>query len=426
MEPDARRENTMAVVIRNIRVICTAPEGINLVVVKVETSEPGLYGLGCATFSYRHLTVRHLIETYLAPLLEGQDVRNITELWQLMHQNAYWRCGPIVNNAISGIDMALWDIKGKMAGMPVYDLFGGKVRAGVPIYRHVDGADLDEICEGIERYREAGVRYIRCQRGGYGGTGFGRAPAWAARGARPGIYLDSGAYMRDTVKLFEGIRQREGFDIDLIHDVHERIHPTQAMGFVKEMEPYKLFFMEDVVPLEHIGWLEKIRERSTVPLSQGELFNNPAEYQKLVEKRTIDYMRVHISQIGGITPARKLQLYCEQYGVRICWHGPGDMSPIAHAANIHIDLAAQNLGIQEWSGIKPPNSILQEIKGPQGALLDVFPGMPEYGNDGYVYASERPGLGVELGEREAAKYPCENSVTLWTQTRNADGSLQAP
>lgn len=140
MEPDARRENTMAVVIRNIRVICTAPEGINLVVVKVETSEPGLYGLGCATFSYRHLTVRHLIETYLAPLLEGQDVRNITELWQLMHQNAYWRCGPIVNNAISGIDMALWDIKGKMAGMPVYDLFGGKVRAGVPIYRHVDGA----------------------------------------------------------------------------------------------------------------------------------------------------------------------------------------------------------------------------------------------------------------------------------------------
>ena len=145
-----------------------------------------------------------------------------------------------------------------------------------------------------------------------------------------------------------------------------------------------------------------------------------------VYKRQIDYMRVHISQIGGITPARKLQLYCEQYGVRICWHGPGDMSPIAHAANIHIDLAAQNLGIQEWSGIKPPNSILQEIKGPQGALLDVFPGMPEYGNDGYVYASERPGLGVELDEREAAKYPCENSVTLWTQTRNADGSLQAP
>lgn len=139
----------MAPTIRDIKVICTAPEGINLVVVKVETSEPGLYGLGCATFAYRHLTVQHLIETYLRPLLIGKDVRNISDLWQLMHQNAYWRCGPIVNNAISGVDMALWDIKGKMANMPVYDLFGGKMRAGVPVYRHVDGANVDEICENI-------------------------------------------------------------------------------------------------------------------------------------------------------------------------------------------------------------------------------------------------------------------------------------
>ena len=158
----------MAPTIRDIKVICTAPEGINLVVVKVETSEPGLYGLGCATFAYRHLTVQHLIETYLRPLLIGKDVRNISDLWQLMHQNAYWRCGPIVNNAISGVDMALWDIKGKMANMPVYDLFGGKMRAGVPVYRHVDGANVDEICENIEKYRSIGVKHIRCQCGGYG------------------------------------------------------------------------------------------------------------------------------------------------------------------------------------------------------------------------------------------------------------------
>ena len=192
------------------------------------------------------------------------------------------------------------------------------------------------------------------------------------------------------------------------------------------MEPYKLFFMEDVVPLEHIGWLEKIRERSTVPLSQGELFNNPAEYQKLVEKRTIDYMRVHISQIGGITPARKLQLYCEQYGVRICWHGPGDMSPIAHAANIHIDLAAQNLGIQEWSGIKPPNSILQEIKGPQGALLDVFPGMPEYGNDGYVYASERPGLGGSWTKGRPPNTPVKTALRFGHRPETRTEAFRRP
>lgn len=416
----------MAPTIRDIKVICTAPEGINLVVVKVETSEPGLYGLGCATFAYRHLTVQHLIETYLRPLLIGKDVRNISDLWQLMHQNAYWRCGPIVNNAISGVDMALWDIKGKMANMPVYDLFGGKMRAGVPVYRHVDGANVDEICENIEKYRSIGVKHIRCQCGGYGGGGFGPAPEWAAKGAEPGVYLDSKKYMRDTLKLFDGIRAKEGFDIDLVHDVHERIHPTEAVTFVKEMDPYKLFFMEDVVPLEQVEWLDKIKQTSVTPLSQGELFNNPAEYKKLVQNRSIDYMRVHLSQVGGITPARKLQMFCEQYGVRICWHGPGDMSPLAHAANIHIDLAAQNLGLQEWSGIEPPNFVIQKLKDNHGALLEVFPGMPEYGNDGFVYANDKPGLGVDLNEKEAAKYPCENTVTTWTQTRNRDGSLQTP
>lgn len=232
--------------------------------------------------------------------------------------------------------------------------------------------------------------------------------------------------MRDTLKLFDVIRAKEGFDIDLVHDVHERIHPTEAVTFVKEMEPYKLFFMEDVVPLEQVEWLDKIKQTSVTPLSQGELFNNPAEYKKLVQNRSIDYMRVHLSQVGGITPARKIQMFCEQYGVRICWHGPGDMSPLAHAANIHIDLAAQNLGLQEWSGIEPPNFVIQKLKDNHGALLEVFPGMPEYGGDGFVYANDQPGLGVDLDEKEAAKYPCENTVTTWTQTRNRDGSLQTP
>ncbi len=412
--------------IRDVRVICTAPEGINLVVVKVETTEPGLYGLGCATFAYRHLTVQHLVETYLKPLVLGLECNNITEIWQLMHQNAYWRTGPIVNNAISGIDMALWDIKGKMAGMPVYDLFGGKMRAGVPVYRHVDGADAEEICENIEKYRAIGVRHIRCQCGGYGGGGYGEAPEWAAKGAHPGIYLDSKKYMRDTLKLFEKIREKEGYEVELVHDVHERIHPTEAVEFVKEMEAFRLFFMEDVVPLEHVEWLPRIKALSTTPLSQGELFNNPAEYKRLVQERGIDYMRVHLSQVGGITPARKLQQFCAEFGVRICWHGPGDMSPLAHAANIHIDLAAENLGLQEWSGIEPPNFVIQELSGKKGALLDVFPGLPEYGNDGFVYANDKPGLGVDLVEEEALKYPCTNTVTTWTQTRNRDGSLQTP
>lgn len=415
----------MGVKIKDIRTICTAPEGINLVTVKVETNQPGLYGLGCATFAYRHLTVQHLIENYLKPLLVGRDAENISELWQLMHQNGYWRNGPIENNAISGIDMALWDIKGKLAGMPLYQLFGGKVREGIPVYRHVDGKDIEEICENIQRFQEMGITHLRCQCGGYGGETYGCTPKSAPMGAHPGVYLDSRKYMRDTVKLFEQIRNRIGYDMELVHDVHERIAPIEAVKLAKELEAFDLFFLEDPVPLEQIEWLKVLREQTSIPIAQGELFNNACEWKTLITERYIDYIRVHLSQIGGITPARKLQIFAEQFGVRTAWHGPGDMSPVAHAANIHIDLAAQNFGVQEWSGIEPPNFVIQDLKGPKGALLDVFPGLPEFKN-GYVYANDKPGLGVDIDEDEAKKYPYENTVTTWTQTRLRDGALQTP
>ena len=415
----------MSVTITDVRVICTAPEGINLVVVRVDTNQPGLYGLGCATFAYRHLTVKHLVETYLKPLLVGRDAEAIEENWQLMHQNAYWRSGGIENNAISGVDMALWDIKGKLANMPVYQLFGGKVREGVPVYRHVDGRDIEEICDNIQRFQEMGITHLRCQCGGYGGLPYGQTPATAPEGALDGMYLDSRKYIRDTVELFAQIRERVGYDINLVHDVHERIAPGEAIRLARELEPYDLFFLEDPVPLEQLEWLRSLRAQTSIPIAQGELFNNSREWKTIIAERLIDFIRVHISQIGGITPARKLQIFAEQFGVRTAWHGPGDMSPLAHAANIHIDLAAQNFGVQEWSGIEPPNFVIQELKGPHGALLDVFPGLPEYRN-GYVYANDKPGLGVDLDEKEAAKYPCECTVTTWTQTRRRDGSLVTP
>lgn len=415
----------MSIRITDVNVILTAPEGINLVVVKVNTNQPGLFGLGCATFAYRHVAVKCLVEEYLKPLLVGRDAEAIEELWQLMHQNAYWRNGPIENNAISGIDMALWDIKGKLAGMPLYQLFGGKVREGVPIYRHADGKDLAELCDNIQRYREQGITHIRCQSGGYGGGAYGPAPATAPTGAPDGVYLDSKRYMRETIKLFEGIRDRIGWDVALCHDVHERLKPIEAIKFAQELEAFELFFLEDAIPLEEGDWLRQLREKTSIPLAQGELFNHPLEWKTLIVERLIDYIRVHLSQVGGITPARKLQIFAEQFGVRTAWHGPGDMSPLAHAANIHIDLAARNFGIQEWSGTEPPNFVIQELKGPREALLDVFPGLPEF-RAGYVYANDKPGLGIELNEAEAAKYPCEKTVTTWTQTRLADGSLQTP
>jgi len=415
----------MSTLITDVKVILTAPEGINLLVVKVETNQPGLYGLGCGTFAYRHLAVKCLIEEYLRPLVVGRDVHAIEEIWQLMHQNAYWRNGPIENNAISGIDMALWDIKGKLANMPLYQLLGGKVREGVPIYRHADGKDLSELCDNIQKYREQGITHIRCQSGGYGGGGYGQAPAHAPSHAPDGVYLDARKYMRETVKMFDGIRSRVGFDVELCHDVHERLKPTDAIRLAQALEPFDLFFLEDAIPLEEGEWIRQLRDKTNIPIAQGELFNHPFEWRNLIAERLIDFIRVHLSQVGGITPARKLQLFAEQYGVRTAWHGPGDMSPLAHAANIHIDLASRNFGVQEWSGTEPPNFVIQELKGPREALLDVFPGLPQF-KQGYVYANDLPGLGVDIDEAQAALYPCDSGVTTWTQTRLIDGSLHTP
>jgi mannonate dehydratase len=415
----------MPIRITDVQCIATAPEGINLLVVKLHTNQPGLVGLGCATFAYRHRAVQCLIEDYLKPLLVGRDAEAIEELWQLMHQNAYWRNGPIENNAISGVDMALWDIKGKLAGMPLYQLFGGKCRAAVPIYRHADGRDLAELCDNIQRYREQGITHVRCQSGGYGGSAFGPAPASAPAGSPVGVYLDARTYMRETLKLFDGIRSRVGFDVALCHDVHERLKPVDAIRFACALEPYDLFFLEDAIALEEGEWIRQLRARTNVPLAQGELFNHPFEWRTLISERLIDFIRVHLSQIGGITPGRKLQIFAEQFGVRTAWHGPGDMSPLAHAANIHIDLAARNFGVQEWSGTEPPNFVIQELKGPREALLDVFPGLPEF-RQGFVHANDQPGLGVDIDEAQAAKYPCDSATTTWTQTRLHDGTLQTP
>ena len=422
----------MIPVIKAVRAIETAPGGINLLVVKVETSEDGLYGLGCATFAYRTATIRHLIETYIEPLLIGRTVDRISDIWQLMHQNAYWRSGPIENNAISGVDMALWDIKGKMAGMPVYQLLGGKLRDGIPVYRHADGSDIEALCDEIEDLKAVGLKYVRCQMGIYGGTPYGTAAPGAARNPQAGVYIDSAEYMRNTVKMFEKLRVRFGDSLEFVHDVHERINPIQARDFCHSLDPYHLFFLEDVVSPENVGWLREIHNYCTTPLSHGELYVNQNEWTQAVIDRSVDYLRAHISDIGGITPALRMAAFAQQFGIRTCWHCPPDLSPVAASAIVNIDLAIPNFGLQEWSAIRS-YSFLQQ-NGTAGtsdaavadALGEVFTGMPEYGNDGYVYPNELPGLGVDIDEKAAARYGCDHPVTVWTQTRNLDGSLQTP
>jgi len=400
---------TAPVTIRDVQTILTQPAGSRLIVVKVLTSEPGLYGLGCATFTQRFHAVHAAIEKHLKPFLLGRDVSRIEEIWQMAMVNGYWRNGPILNNAISGVDMALWDIKGKMAGMPVYQLLGGKCREGAAVYTHADGRDPLEVEENVRKFMAEGYRYIRVQMGGYGG--------WPERfvkpdGAPEGAYFDPRAYMRNMLRMMEHVRAAVGEEVELLHDIHERLHPIDAVQFAKAVERFRLFFLEDALAPEDIAWFRHIRQQCSTPLAMGELFNNPHEWRPLIEERLIDFVRMHISQMGGITPARNVAIFAAMYGVRTAWHGPGDVSPVGHAANLHLDLWAPNFGIQEWCRFPD-------------LVYEMFPGTPEVRN-GYMYPNDKPGLGIDINEKLAARYPCTDEVEQWTQTRLPDGSPARP
>lgn len=320
----------MSIEIRDVRAICTAPEGINLVAVKIETNEPELYGVGCATFAHRYSAVVTVINDYLRPFLIGKDPSNIEDIWQSVMGMSYWRNGPVLNNALSGVDMALWDIKGKMAGMPLYQLFGGKCRAAIPCYTHAEGDSVDVVLERVAALKELGYRKIRVQVGGYGGK---NPSMHRPENSPPGAYFDPKSYIRNVLNLMETLHVKYAGELEFCHDTHERLSPIDAVNFAKELEPYHLLFLEDALPPEQSDWFRILRQQCATPLAMGELFNNPQEWKHLVQEHLIDYIRIHVSQIGGITPARKVIAFCDAYGVRTAWHGPVDMTPIGHAVN---------------------------------------------------------------------------------------------
>jgi mannonate dehydratase len=397
------------VTIRDIKTILTQPAGSRLIIVKVLTSEPGLYGLGCATFTQRFHAVHAAIEKHLKPFAIGRDVSRIEEFWQMGMVHGYWRNGPVLNNAISGIDEALWDIKGKMANMPVYDLLGGKTREAAAVYTHANGKTPEEVADNVKQFMEEGYRYIRIQMGGYGGKG---APMVKPEGAPSGAYYDPRDYTRKMLGMMEHVRSEVGEEIELLHDIHERLQPIDAVRFAKDVEKFNLFFLEDALAPEDVAWFRNMRAQCATRLAMGELFNNPHEWKMLIEERLIDYLRMHVSQMGGITPARSIALYANANGVHTAWHGPGDTSPVGHAANLHLDLWAPNFGIQEWCRF---NDLVYEM----------FPGLPEV-RDGYMYPNDKPGLGIDIDEELASKYPVQDTIEQWTQTRWPDGSPVRP
>jgi mannonate dehydratase len=396
--------------ITRVKATLTTPAGIALVVVKVETDQPGLYGLGCATFTQRCTIVARAVDEYLDPLLRGRDPDNIEDLWRLMHHNSSWRWGPVLNSAHSGVDQALWDLKGKVAGQPVYELLGGKCRPAAMIYRHADGHTPGEVLDNVRMFQASGALAVRCQIGGYGGR-FNDQPALTR--SFPGAYYDPDRYARSVVDLFDHIRAHIGDNLFLLHDIHERLAPIDAIRLAKALEPHRLFFLEDPLAPDQVEWFRRLRQQTTTPIAMGELHTHPLEWRPLVSEQLIDFIRAHISAIGGLTPARKLAALCESFGVRTAWHGPGDVSPIGHAANLHLDLACHNFGIQEVVEFND-------------ATRAVFPGAPEI-RGGHVWANDRPGFGVDFNEVEAAKYPVTVAPPIqWTQSRWPDGTIWTP
>ena len=422
--------------IRNVRTIFTEPDNIRLVIVKIETNEPEIYGIGCATFTQRPTPVMAAVEDYLKPFLIGKDPADIEDIWQSSYVSSYWRNGPVLNNALSGIDQALWDIKGKLAGMPVYDLLGGKARSSAAVYVHANGNEYQEVEDDVHMYMEEGFHHIRVQVVTPGYVTYGNKgnsvetisnksgprlgtdrifePIPGRLHAHPGGIFEPGPYIKSALGLFEHIRLKVGWDVEILHDVHERVPPIQGVGFAKEVEQYKLFFLEDLFSPEDNDYFRLVRQQTSTPIAMGELYNNPHEVVPMIKDRLLDFLRIHISQIGGITPARKLAALCEAFNVRTAWHGPGDTSPVGHAANLMLDLNTINFGIQEYA-IFGENT------------KEVFPGCPEV-RDGYMWPNGSPGLGIDIDEDLAAKFPFKDRAYggAWDTVRRADGSVVKP
>jgi mannonate dehydratase len=401
--------------IKDISVIECEPAGVRLTVVKITTDQDGLYGYGCATFTQRADLVKPAVEKYLKPFLLGKTTDRIEDIWQSCYDSSYWKNGPVLNNAISGVDQALWDIKGRQAGMPVYQLAGGKCREAVDAYAHADGADFPDVVASAKAFMAQGFRNVRVQVGVPGMSGYGsrHGDDTTLKSLHDKPMYEPVYGFRRALKLLEVCRQELGEEVELLHDMHERLTPNLAVQFCKEAEKFHMFFLEDPLSPEDLGYFQQIRQNCATPIAMGELFNSPHEWQPLIEGRLIDYIRVHVSQAGGFTPSRKIAILAEQYGVKTAWHGPGDVSPVGHMANVTLDIVSYNFGIQEYS---PFNERTQEI----------FHGCPEMKN-GYLWVNEKPGWGIEIDEQAAAKSPFtpgrNNLNGGWGEIRKRDGTV---
>ena len=399
-------------------VVVTCP-GRNFVTLRI-TTEDGITGLGDATLNGRELAVEAYLREHVVPLLIGRDAAAIEDTWQYLYRGAYWRRGPVTMAAIAAVDTALWDIKARAAGMPLYQLLGGACRVGALAYGHASGRDLPELFDSIRRHQELGFRAIRVQTGIPGlDTVYGVAASAAGGGdrydyepARPTALpveesWDTRAYLRHVPSVFEAVRSEFGPSLPLLHDGHHRMTPIEAARLGKALEPYDLFWLEDATPGEDQAALRLIRQHTTTPLAIGEVFNSIHDYTTLLSERLIDYVRSAVTHTGGVTAMKKVLDFAAVYGVKSGMHGPTDISPVGMAAALHLDLAVHNFGIQEYMRHT-------------AQTLEVFRTSYTF-VDGLLHPSDAPGLGVELDVDAAARFPYR--AAYLPVNRLADGTL---
>ncbi len=400
-----------AIRITRANVIVTSP-GRNFVTLKIETDQ-GLYGIGDATLNGRELAVVSYLQDHVVPNLIGRDAQQIEDIWQFLYRGAYWRRGPVTMSAIAAVDTALWDIKAKAAGMPLYQLLGGRSRDGVLVYGHANGGDIEETVDQVGRYKDAGYRAIRAQSGIPGvrhayGVGRGDMYYEPADATLPTETLwSTSSYLNHTPKLFERLRDVHGPDIELLHDVHHRLTPIEAGRLGKSLEPYRLFWMEDATPAENQEAFRLIRQHTVTPLAVGEIFNTIWDCRELIQNQLIDYIRTTVVHAGGITHLRRIADLASLYQVRTGSHGATDLSPVCMGAALHFDTWVPNFGIQEYMRHSPETD-------------EVFPHDYSFA-DGYLKVGDTPGHGVDIDEKLAAKYPYEpRQLPI---ARLADGSM---
>ena len=391
--------------ITDIKVILTCP-GRNYVFVKIMTSEPGLYGIGEGTLSGSEPIVAEALR-HITPLLIGRDPQRIEDLWHLIYRHGYWRGGPIFMAALAAIDFALWDIKGKQANLPVYQLLGGKARDGVMCYTHASGRDAVECEDSARSIMARGFKVVRCQVGVYGGAGvLGQNPP-VSPGTPPEQIYEPTPYLLSVPKLFAHLRDKLGPEIELFHDVHEQLQPIEAARLAKELEPYRLFFLEDPLMPEHRESWPILRAASTTPLAIGEILTSRWECLPLFVNRCIDFIRIKPLHVGGLTEARKIMILAEPYTVRSAFHGAADIGPVAQAASVSLQAVIPNFGVQEWTRYPEP-------------AYEVVSGICRM-ESGFVHPNEAPGLGVDIDEAKALQYPYQRAYM--PIVRRSDGSM---